>query len=259
MSKVSIQGNLIHYIEGEKFNNSRPTLLFVHGAGQRAYTWRFQEDLFKNHPNFNYIALDLPGRAGSEGTGLQTLKEYKDFLLEFIDTLELENIILIGHSMGGGIAMLLAIEHPELLKAIVLVATSAKLSVATETLDKVRHNFEEFYEISPTRAFAEESSQELKDEYRRGLIDTGSEVCYGDLIACNKFDIMNEVEKIHIPTLIISADKDIMTPAKYGEYLHQKIYGSELYEIKGSGHFVMQEKAQDVNNIIEDFLNNFIE
>ena len=70
---------------------------------------------------------------------------------------------------------------------------------------------------------------------------------------------MNEVEKIHIPTLIISADKDIMTLAKYGEYLHQKIYGSELYEIKGSGHFVMQEKAQDVNNIIEDFLNNFIE
>lgn len=161
--------------------------------------------------------------------------------------------------MGGGVAMLLAIEHPELFKALVLVATSAKLSVARETLEKVRDNYEEFYKISPTRAFAEESSESLKKEYREGLIDTGSEVCYGDLIACNEFDIMREVEKIHLPTLIISADKDIMTPAKYGEYIHQKIYGSEFHEIKGSGHFIMQEKADQFNSILKDFLNDFIE
>lgn len=259
MSEVSIQGNLIHYIKGEKFDNSHPTLLFIHGAAQRAYTWRFQEDLFKNHPNFNYIALDLPGRAGSEGTGLHTLKEYKDFLLEFINRLELTNVILVGHSMGGGISMLLAIEHPELFKALVLVATSAKLSVAPETLEKVRDNYEEFYEVSPTRAFAEESSESLKHQYKEGLIDTGAEICYGDLAACNEFDIMKEVEKIHLPTLIISADKDIMTPAKYGEYLHQKIYGSEFHVIQASGHFVMQEKSAECNKLIIEFLAKIIE
>lgn len=259
MPQISIQGKSIHFQEGEKFDKSRTTLLFIHGAGQRAYTWRFQEALFINHPKFNYIALDLPGRAGSEGAGLRTVSDYKDFLLEFINSLELENIILIGHSMGGGIAMLMAIEHPERFKALVLVATSAKLSVAPETMEKVRDNYQEFYEISPTRAFAEESSQELKDEYRSGLIDTGSEVCYGDLMACNVFDIMNEVEKIHVPTLIISADKDIMTPSKYGEYLHQKIYGSEFHIIKGSGHFVMQEKAEEVNHILVHFLDDIIE
>lgn len=259
MPQISIQGISIHYVAGENFNKSRPTLLFVHGAGQRAYTWRFQEDLFKNHPDFNYIALDLPGRAGSEGKGFRSVSNYKNFVLEFIETLELKNIILVGHSMGGGISMFLAIEHPELVEAIILVATSAKLNVARETLDRVRDNYEEFCEISPNRAFAEESSQELKDEYKRGLMDAGSEVCYGDLIACNEFDIVSDVDKIHLPTLIISAEKDIMTPAKNGEFLHQKIYGSEFYVVKGSGHFVMQEKTQDVNNIIEDFLNNFIE
>ena len=259
MPQISIQGKSIHFQEGEKFEKSRPTLLFVHGAGQRAYTWRFQEDLFRNHPKFNYMALDLPGRAGSEGEGFHTLEEYKNFLLEFIDALELNNIILVGHSMGGGISMLLAIEHPELVEALILVATSAKLSVASETLEKVKDNYEEFYEISPTRAFAEESPKELKDEYQQGLIDTGSAVCYGDLMACNVFDIMKEVEKIHLPTLIISADKDIMTPPKYGEYLHQKIYGSEFHVIKGSGHFIMQERTHEFNTILEDFLNDFIE
>lgn len=240
-------------------DKSRPTLLFVHGAGQRSYGWRFQEDVFKNHPDFNYVALDLPGRAGSEGDGYKTVSEYKDFLLEFIEELKLENIIMIGHSMGGAIAMLIAIEHPELLKAVALIATSPKLAVAQQTLDKVRENYDEFCEISPTRAFAEISPQELKDEYKRGLVDTGSKVCYSDLIACNDFDITDEVNKINLPTLIVSADKDIMTPWKNGEYLHQEIYGSEFHLIKDSGHFVMQEKAQETNSILSQFFNNFIQ
>jgi pimeloyl-ACP methyl ester carboxylesterase len=259
MPKVSIQGNPVHFIKSENLDNSRPTLLFVHGAGQRIATWRFQESFFSNHPDFNYIALDLPGRGGSGGEGLKSVDEYKDFLLEFIDALEVENIILFGHSMGGAIAMLIAIEHPEILKALVLVATSPKLSVAQQTLERARDRYDEFCEISPTRAFAEESPQELKDEYRRGLIDTGSEVCYGDLLACNVFDITDEVEKIHIPTLIISADKDLMTPAKNGEYLHQKIYGSEFHVINNSGHFIMQERVKEFNTILEHFLNIFIE
>lgn len=259
MPQISIQGNSIHYIEGDNFDKSRPTLLFVHGAGQRAYTWRFQEKVFKNHPKLNYIALDLPGRAGSEGKGLKTVSEYKNFVLEFIDALNLDNLILAGHSMGGGIAMLMALENPEKVKALILIATSAKLSVAEQTLEKVRDNYQEFFELSPTRAFADESPEALKVVYREGLVDTGSEVCYGDLMACNVFDIMNEVERIDLPTLIISAEKDIMTPAKYGEYLHQKIYGSEFHLIKGSGHFVMQEKAKKVNDLLLDFLYDFIE
>ena len=259
MPAILIQGNPVHFIKSENIDNSRPTLLFVHGAGQSIATWRFQEGLFRNHPDFNYIALDLPGRGGSGGEGLKSVQEYKDFLLEFIDALNLENIILIGHSMGGAIAMLIAIQNPELLKALVLVATSPKLTVAQQTLDKARDNYDDFCEVSPTRAIAEESPQELRDEYRRGLIDAGSEVCYGDLLACNEFDITDEVEKIHIPTLIISADKDIMTPAKNGEYLHQKIYGSEFHKINNSGHFIMQERVKEFNTILEHFLNNIIE
>ena len=254
MPQVPIKGSNIHFVKSENFEGSCPTLLFVHGAGQRSYGWRFQEEVFIDHPNLNYLSLDLPGRAGSEGKGIESVSEYKDFLLDFINVLGLEDIILIGHSMGGGIGMLMAIENPEILKALVLIATSPKLTVAQQTLEKVRDNYDEFCEISPTRAFAEESPQLLKDEYKNGLIDTGSEVCYGDLIACNDFDITNEVNKIKLPTLIISADKDIMTPAKNGEYLHQNIYGSEFHLIKGSGHFVMQEKSEVVNQIITNFL-----
>ena len=65
MSEISIQGNKLHYIEGDKFDKSRPTVLLIHGAGQSVSTWKFQLGLFRNHPNFNFIAIDLPGRGGS--------------------------------------------------------------------------------------------------------------------------------------------------------------------------------------------------
>jgi len=259
MSEITIEGNQVHYIEGDKFDKSRPTLLFIHGAGQSVATWRFQLDLFRNHPDFNFIALDLPGRGGSGGTGFRTVGEYKEFVLEFIEHLNLENIILIGHSMGGGVAMLIALERPEILQACILVATGAKLSVAEQTIEAVKNYYEAFCEIAPDRMFAENSADELKQEFRKGLFDTGPEVCYWDLIACNEFNIMDEVEKINVPTLIISGDKDILTPLKYGEYLHQKIYGSQFYKVKGSGHFIMQEKLEEFNGILVEFLNDFIE
>jgi len=259
MTEITIREARVHYIEGERLDRSRPTLLFIHGAGQSVATWKFQLELFKNHTHFNFIALDLPGRGGSEGEGFRSVVEYKDFLSEFIDSLKLENIILIGHSMGGGIAMLLAIEQPEIFNACVLAATGAKLSVAQQTLDTVKNDYEAFCEISPQRMFAEDSPQELKQEFKQGLIDIGQEVCYWDLVACNEFDILKHIHKIALPTLIVSADKDMLTPVKYGEFLHQKIYGSEFYEIKGSGHFIMQEKHREFNKILEDFLNNFVE
>jgi pimeloyl-ACP methyl ester carboxylesterase len=257
MSEITIQGNKLHYIEGDKFDKSLPTVLMIHGAGQSVSTWKFQLHLFRNHPNFNLIALDLPGHGGSGGEGFRSVNEYKDFLVEFIDSLK--NIILIGHSMGGGVAMLLALEHPEIIKACVLVATGAKLSVAEQTLEAVKNNYEAFCEVSPDRMFAENSPQELKQEFKKGLLDISPEVCYWDLAACNEFNIMDDVEKISVPTLIISADKDLLTPVKYGEYLHQQIYGSQFYIIKDSGHFIMQEKSQGFNRILKAFLDDFIE
>lgn len=258
MPEVSIQGNQIHYLVGDKIDKSRPTLLFIHGAAQRAATWRFQLDLLRNHPDFNSIALDLPGHGSSQGSGLSSVGAYKDFILEFIKTLQLSDVILIGHSMGGAIAMLIAIESPEMLRACILVGTSSKLSVAHQTLELVKNSYLEFCDISPTRALADESPENLKLEYKKGLLDTSPEVCYQDLVACDKFDISDDVEKISLPTLIVSAGKDIMTPHISGEYLHQKIYGSEFYIIDGSGHFLMQEKAEKFNDILIGFLNDFI-
>ncbi|MEM7009590.1 MAG: alpha/beta hydrolase [Thermodesulfobacteriota bacterium] len=259
MSEVIINKTKINFIQAQNFDNARPTLLFIHGAGQSSSTWRFQKDRFSGSSKFNFIAIDLPGHGKSEGEGFRTIAEYKSFLIEFIETLKLNRPILIGHSMGGGIAMLIAIQNPEIVNALVLVATGAKLSVAQQTLIAAKDNYKEFCELASQRMFAEDSLEELKHEFRDGLLSIRPEVSYGDLIACNEFNILNDLDKIAHPTLIISSDKDILTPIKYGEYLHQNIYGSEFHQIKGSGHFIMQEKSIEFNLLLQNFLSDIIE
>jgi pimeloyl-ACP methyl ester carboxylesterase len=228
----------------------------IHGAGQSSATWEYQVDILRSHPGFNLLIIDLPGHGKSEGNGYRSITEYTDFVKSFTDILGLEKLILVGHSMGGGIAQVFAVDYPKSVLACVLVATGARLRVAKETLLAVKNNYDIFCEVAPTRAFAASSPEELKTRFREGLRRTSQEVSYWDLMACDEFDIMNELGEIRVPTLIISGKEDILTPVKYGEYLSQKIPHSRLHVISGAGHFMMQEKPDDFNRVLLEFLNS---
>lgn len=254
MPYISVRGLRINYISGEDFKKSLPTVLMVHGAGQSSATWEYQVDILKDSPKLNLIILDLPGHGKSEGNGYKSITEYTDFLKDFCDALDLQKLIIVGHSMGGGIAQVFAIDYPERVNACVLVGTGAWLRIAKETLLAVENNYEKFCEVAPTRAFASASPLELKLKFREGLLKMPPAVSYWDLMACDEFDIRNEVAAIKLPSLIISGAEDILTPAKYGEYLHDKIQGSRFSVIGDSGHYMMQEKPNEFNRVLLEFL-----
>jgi pimeloyl-ACP methyl ester carboxylesterase len=65
---------------------------------------------------------------------------------------------------------------------------------------------------------------------------------------------MARVSEIHLPTLIICAAEDRLTPVKYSQYLHDHIAGSELQVIPNAGHYVMREQPERVNQVIEKWL-----
>jgi pimeloyl-ACP methyl ester carboxylesterase len=258
MAEISVRGFKINYIAGESFEKSRPTILMIHGAGQSSLTWEYQVDVLKNRPGANLIIPDLPGHGKSEGSGCKTIEEYTEFIKDLAHTLGLDRLILVGHSMGGGIAQVFTIDYPEMVDACVLVGTGAKLRVAKETLESVKSNYETFCRVAPTRSFTHSSPEELKRKFIEGLLKTPQSISHRDLLICDEFDIMKEVEKIRVPTLIISATEDILTPVKYGEYLNLKIRNSKLHVIRGAGHFMMQESPDEFNRILIEFLDSIL-
>ncbi len=254
MPGIPVKGDIIHYISGDILKKERPTVLMVHGAGQNSFTWRYQIECLKSHPYFNLVIPDLPGHNKSTGNGCRTIEEYSSFLKDFVDTLDLGDLILIGHSMGGGIVQVFTLKWPHRVCALVLVGTGSRLRVARETLWSVENDFETFCRVAPTRAFSGSAPKELKEAFVETILKTPQSVIHQDLLACDDFDITEGISSIEVPTLIISADEDILTPVKYGEYLHGKIKGSRFYVIRGAGHFMMQEKPEEFNRILMDFL-----
>ena len=254
MSIIQINGNEIHYISNNKIDSSLPTLFLLHGAGQSGLTWEYQIEFLTSLPGYNFVIPDLPGHGNSKGDGLKSVTEYTDFIKEFINELGLEKIIFIGHSMGGAVGQVLALGRPHYLRSIILVCTGAWMRVARETLLAAKNNYETFCEIAPTRSFSEKAPEILKTKFKEGLVNTDKSVVYHDLIACNEFDIADKVSGINIPALVIAGQQDILTPLKYSEYLNHQIYGSELKIIEGSGHFVMQERPDEFNKMVLEFI-----
>jgi pimeloyl-ACP methyl ester carboxylesterase len=257
MPIVRVNNRQISYWEGKDSQQiGRETILFVHGAGGGQLTWSFQKAFFERwaHP----IMIELPGHGESGGDGENDIGHYAEHVHSFIRTLSLPKSFLVGHSMGGAIVQTLALRHPELVKGIVLVGTGARLKVLPAFLEGIQKNFKETVLMMTRYAFSRNAPQEFIERGIDQLMQVRPEILHGDFLACDRFDIMKEVEKIQLPALIVCGDEDEMTPVKYSQYLHDRIQGSRLEVLPKAGHMVMMESAEAFNERVNVFIENSV-
>ena len=86
------------------------------------------------------------------------------------------------------------------------------------------------------------------------LMKSNPEVTYGDLYACDRLDITNDVPRITVPTLVICGADDKMTPPANSQFLADRIPGARMALIAGAGHFVMMERAPAFNAELRNFV-----
>jgi len=99
------------------------------------------------------------------------------------------------------------------------------------------------------------NQRKLIKEVNRDMAKTLPGIGYSDFSMCNTFDVMNQLETIKAPTLIICGEDDKLTPVKYSTYLNEHISSSSLQVIGNAGHMVMLEQGTEVNKKILEFLN----
>jgi len=250
MPEATVKGTKIHFLEKKGASSFR--VLFIHGSGGNADGWkRVMEGL----DGFHTLAVDLPGHGGSQGEGKTTIPEYAEFVKYFCEALGLNEIVLGGHSLGGGIVLDFAVRFPAMLKATLLIGTGARLRVFPEALDLLKKMAEG--EIPPKFepwAFSKRATPEVLREGEGEWAKTSPKVRYYDMLACDQFDIMEELGKIKCPSLIVCGREDRLTPIKYSEFLNSKIAGSRMEIVEGVAHMPMLENPKALSSVLSEFL-----
>jgi pimeloyl-ACP methyl ester carboxylesterase len=253
MPIIRVNAKRISYWIGKAgFSEGRECVLFIHGAGGGEYTWSYQKAFFEKR--FNPIIIELPGHGASEGEGEEEIGRYAEHVYFFLKVLALSNVFLVGHSMGGAITQTLALKHAEVIKGIILVGTGARLRVFPMILDGIRSDFAETARKITQFAYSRNTPSEVIDRGVADMMRCRPEILYGDFLACDRFDVMAELDKINVPTLIVCGDEDQLTPVKYSQFLLQHIKGSRLEVLPGAGHMVMMEAAETFNEKIGEFI-----
>ena len=238
---------MIHF---ERHGSGKP-LLFIHGAGGSTTVWRFQREQLSDR--FETVVVDLPGHGRSSGKSCDTIEGYGLSVSEVMEHAKLDKPFLVGHSMGGAIAMHLALNNPSSLSGLVLVGTGAKLAVLPAILEGIMKDKTTTCRMIVDSVFSPKAPAPMREASYREYVKTEAAVIHADFAACNGFDMRQSLQKISLPTLILCGTDDTMTPPRYAEYLHDHIDGSVLRLIGDAGHMAMVEKPREVNEAIARF------
>ncbi len=223
-------------------------LVFIHGSGGSELVWQYQTDHFRDA-----VAVTLPGRP--DGEPLKTVPEASRWLKEQADAQGWQDLVLIGHSYGGGIALQYALDYPDDVRAVVTVGSGGRLRVHPDTLAFMKDLIDDpsGYPASLDESY-EKVAPEFASRLRARAIAQGPAAAYYDLMACDQFDVMERLGEIKAPLHAIVGSEDVMTPPKYSEFMCRSLPDASMTVIDGGTHFVFAEQPDAVNQAIEAFL-----
>ena len=243
----------LYYQTYQADDADRWPLVLIHGAGGTHLSWPSQ---LRRLPGYRVYSPDLPGHGKSKGHGLQSIAAYGKAAAAWIQDLALPKVFLAGHSMGGAIALWLALHHPELIRGLVLVSTGAKLPVNLSLIEELatQVGFPTAVDKIIGWSFSPRIEPALIDNVKTQMLKNRPSVLAGDFRACDKFDLIPDLGEVQAPTLVLVGDEAKMTPERFAEGLADGIPGAELAVIRGAGHMLPLEQPDQVTSVVRDFL-----
>jgi pimeloyl-ACP methyl ester carboxylesterase len=233
--------------------SSGPPLVLVHGAGGTHLHWPAE---VRALPGRRVVAIDLPGHGRSAGPPPGTLAGFAETVRALLDALGIGAAVIGGHSLGGAIALTLALAAPSRVAGLVLVATGAKLRVAPIILQLTADAaaMTTAADAITDACFGASAPPEVRRAFAAGLAANPPGVVHDDFAVCNTFDVMGRLGELTMPTLVVCGDEDRLTPPKYSEHLARSIAGARLVRVAGAGHAVTLEAPAALAGATEGFL-----
>ena len=239
-------------------------LILLHGLSDDARLWTPLLPYLSE--NYRTIALDLRGhgRSGKPDTPY-FIQQFSTDLFEVLRELDIAKTHLLGLSLGGVIAQHFALEHPEKVRALVLMSTFSYTDPDLRATFKQLRNslitggcsafFDDAVTLTVTPEFAASHADEIA-LVKEDMIAVNSAAALAHAIdACMEFDLADQISHIALPTLIISGREDVFTPRYFSEQIHRAIPGSTWVILDGVAHNVLiPEKIPELSRLVLDFL-----
>ena len=254
---------------GNPHQAGQPAVLLIHGAGGDHSLWAGQSRYLSHH-GINLIALDLPNHGQSHGQSqsgpvLATIDNYVDVVDEFLRALDIQKAVVVGHSMGGLIALGLAEKHPSAIAGLGLVGVGGAMPVNEALLQAAQEKPEQAARMIAQWGMAERGERGgapqigywLSEGVVRLMADQAPGVLHDDLKACDLFgkrplEIASNLP--HLPLHVLLSQNDRMTPARSGNQLlaacEDGHSAATKVMIEKAGHMMMVENPVAVRRAL---------
>jgi pimeloyl-ACP methyl ester carboxylesterase len=254
------------------------TILFIHGLANYAPVWTHQlAELSKTN---RCIAIDLPGNGySSHGDYPYTMFFYAECVVRFIENMKLKNVVLAGHSMGGQVAIIVALRYPHLLEKLLLIAPAGLEYFAPHEVMIMKGMLnmgtlfyadewhlesaieQSFFKTNPESA---KIITELKVLMKMKSIQQWRNMSTAGIIGMLDEQVQPYLSQIQVPTHIIFGAQDALipnamihlgeNPQRIAEKAATQIPNATTAIIPHAGHFVQIEKSAEVNQSILGFI-----
>lgn len=246
----------------EQGDPSGAPMLLLHGLSD---SWRSFEPVLPHLPE-SVRAFALTQRGHGDSSRPETGYRYHDFAADaaaFMDVLDLEAAVVVGHSLGSAIAQRFAIDHPECARGLVLAGSFASLAnspVPQGLWDEVVSEMEDPVDPGFVREFQESTlaqpvPQEFFETVVRESLKLPAGVWRATVGGSLQDDFSGELNRIEAPTLLVWGDRDGMVPRGDQDAQTAAIAGSRLVVYEGAGHAVHWEEperfASDLVSFVE--------
>ncbi|MFX1356119.1 MAG: alpha/beta fold hydrolase [Promethearchaeota archaeon] len=240
-------------------------IILIHGGSASVMHWLYQVPELSKH--YKVIAYDIRGHGKTDKPKQDySIEIFSEDLSELLNELQVDKAHIIGHSLGGMIAQQFALNFPHRISSLVLAATLCTISKRFETLlDNwiliaeelgMEAIFSQFVLWSTNDTIYARNTDFIEILKAQYLKDNDQVHAFVSVLkAVKKFDVINQLQKIKKPTLVLAGEFDILTPPEYSEVIHNKIVDSEFLVLDGAAHTLnFIEDGKPFNKVVLEFL-----
>lgn len=251
--ELTVDGRRVYAATGgQSFDPELPAVIFLHGAAMDHTVFSLQTRWFAYHGR-SVLALDLPGCGRSEGPMPDSLADFADWVARLLDAAGLRQAALIGHSLGGLVALETAARHPDRVRALALLGVAMPMSVNGTFLALAEENDHKAIELMNDWAHGRRAHIGGNRAPGLWLIGGGTRlveraapgVLYRCLKLCDDYPAeagFAAAAKVTCPVLTVLGEQDQMTRVKPARDFATRFADSTVVVLPGCGHLMMSEQ-----------------